>query len=366
MSSTEVKPQIQPFTVDVPQADIDDVLDRLARARWTDEIEGSETSYGVPLARVRELADHWRTSFDWRAVEARLNAYPQFTTTIDGQNVHFIHARSGREGGFPLILTHGWPGSVLEYLDVIEPLTEAGFDLVIPSIPGYGFSGPTTESGWDNVRIARAWVELMSRLGYERYGAVGNDAGSMISPEVGRLDPEHCIGVHVTQLFSFPTGDPSEMEGLTEDERAALDVLTWFWENIGAFNVLQSQAPQTLAFGLADSPVALLAWNSQLMLDQDDDFLVGNVATYWFTGTAGSSIRLYRENHLAQHRPAGPTTVPTALSSWGNDFRSIRRFAERDHSDIRMWRLRDGGGHYAAHNDTAVLVGDVVEFFTSL
>ena len=258
MSSTEVKPQIQPFTVDVPQADIDDVLDRLARARWTDEIEGSETSYGVPLARVRELADHWRTSFDWRAVEARLNAYPQFTTTIDGQNVHFIHARSGREGGFPLILTHGWPGSVLEYLDVIEPLTEAGFDLVIPSIPGYGFSGPTTESGWDNVRIARAWVELMSRLGYERYGAMGNDAGSMISPEVGRLDPEHCIGVHVTQLFSFPTGDPSEMEDLTEDERAALDVLTWFWENIGAFNVLQSQAPQTLAFGLADSPVALL------------------------------------------------------------------------------------------------------------
>ena len=366
MSSTEAKPPIQPFTVEVPQADIDDVKDRLARARWTDEIEGSETSYGVPLARVRELADHWRTSFDWRAVEARLNAYPQFTTTIDGQNVHFIHARSAREGGIPLVLTHGWPGSVLEYLDVIEPLTEAGFDLVIPSIPGYGFSGPTTESGWDNVRIARAWVELMRRLGYERYGAMGNDAGSMISPEVGRLDPEHCIGVHVTQLFSFPTGDPSEMEGLTEDEQAALDVLTWFWENIGAFNVLQSQAPQTLAFGLADSPVALLAWNSQLMLDQDDDFLVGNVATYWFTGTAGSSIRLYRENHLAQHRPTSPTTVPTALSSWGNDFRSIRRFAERDHSEIRMWRLRDGGGHYAAHNDTAVLVGDVVEFFTSL
>jgi hypothetical protein len=206
----------------------------------------------------------------------------------------------------------------------------------------------------------------MSRLGYERYGAMGNDAGSMISPEVGRLDPEHCIGVHVTQLFSFPTGDPAEMQDLTEDERAALDVLTWFWENIGAFNVLQSQAPQTLAFGLADSPVALLAWNSQLMLDQDDDFIVGNVATYWFTGTAGSSIRLYRENQLAQHRPASPTTVPTGLSSWGNDFRSIRRFAERDHADLRMWRLREGGGHYAAHNDADVLVGDVVEFFTSL
>lgn len=368
MSTTEtrVSTEIRPFTVDVPQADIDDVLDRLARARWTDEIEGAKSTYGVPLAKVRELAEHWRTGFDWRALEARLNALPQFTTTVDGQNVHFIHVLSKREGAIPLILTHGWPGSVLEYLDVVEPLTEAGFDLVIPSIPGYGFSGPTTDSGWDNLRIARAWVTLMSRLGYERYGAMGNDAGSMISPEVGRLDPEHCIGVHVTQLFSFPSGDPSELQGLTPDEQAAMEVLSWFWENLGAFNVIQSQAPQTLAHALADSPVGLLGWNSQLMLDQDDDFIVGNVALYWFTRTAGSSIRHYRENHLAQHQPEGPTTGPIALLSWSNDFRSIRRFAERDHADIRRWRLRDGGSHYAAHNDTATLAGDVVEFFRSL
>ena len=358
--------EIRPFRVDVPQAEIDDLLDRLGRARWTDEIEGAETAYGVPVARVRALADHWRTRFDWRALESRLNAYPQFTTTIERQNVHFIHVRSEHDDAMPLILTHGWPGSVVEYLDVIEPLTAAGFDLVIPSMPGYGFSGPTTEAGWDNIRIARAWVELMRRLGYARYGAMGNDAGSMISPEVGRLDPEHCIGVHVTQLFSFPSGDPAELQDLSEDESAALAKLQWFWENIGAFNLLQSQAPQTLAHALADSPVALLGWNSQLMLDEDDDFVVANAATYWFTGTAGSSIRLYRENHLAHHRPVGPTTLPTGLSSYSNDFQSIRRFAERDHADIRMWRLREGGGHYAAHDNRDVLVGDVVEFFTSI
>lgn len=358
--------EIRPFRVEVPQSDLADLRDRLLRTRWTDEMDATQPSYGVPLARVRELADHWLGSFDWRALEARINAHPQFTTTIDGQNIHFIHARSDRDDALPLILTHGWPGSVLEYLDVIEPLTSAGFHLVIPSLPGYGFSGPTTEPGWDNVRIAGAWVELMSRLGYERYGAMGNDAGSMISPEIGRLDPEHCIGVHVTQLFSFPSGDPSELTELTADEQAALDVLTWFWENIGAFNVLHSQAPLTLAHALADSPVGLLAWNYQLMLDQHDDFVVGNVATYWFTRTAGSSLRLYRENHLAQHRPTSPTTVPTALSSWRNDFQAIRRFAERDHSNIVRWNVRDGGSHYAAHNDTTTLVGDVVEFFTSL
>ena len=357
---------LRPFRVDVPQADLDDVRDRLSRARWTDELPGAEGAYGVPVTRVRELAEHWRTAFDWRAIEARLNAYPQFTTVIDGQTVHFIHARSEQADATPLILTHGWPGSVVEYLDVIEPLTAAGFHLVIPSMPGYGFSGPTTEAGWDNVRIARAWVELMSRLGYERYGAVGNDAGSMISPEVGRLDPEHCIGVHVTQLFSFPTGDPAELADLTPDEQAAMAKLQWFWENLGAFNLLHSQAPQTLAHALADSPVGLLAWNSQLMLDQDDDFVVANVATYWFTGTAGSAIRLYRENQLSQHRPDGPTTLPVGLSSYTNDFQSIRRFAERDHSDIRMWHVREGGGHYAAHDDTDVLVGDVVDFYRSL
>lgn len=361
---------IRPFTVAVPQAELDDLHARLDRTRWTDEIAGSEGVYGLPLAKVQALAAHWR-AFDWRAFEARLNAFPQFTTEIDGQQVHFIHVRatapSGEASGKPaLILTHGWPGTVLEYLEVIEPLTAAGHDVVVPSIPGFGFSGPTTERGWDTARVARAWVELMRRLGYDRYGAVGNDGGSMISPEVGRLDPEHCVGVHVTQLFSFPSGDPAEMADLTQDEQAALAHLQWFWENLGAFNTYQSQSPQTLAFALADSPVGLLAWNGQLLADQDEDFVIGNVAISWLTRTSGSSMRFYFENAKSEYRPTEPTTTPTALSSWANDFQSIRRFAERDHSDIRQWKLRDGGSHYAAHTDSADIAGDIVEFYGSI
>jgi pimeloyl-ACP methyl ester carboxylesterase len=352
---------IKPFRIDVPQADLDDLADRLARTRFAEELPG----YGVPVARVRELVEYWRDSFDWRALEARLNSYPQFTTEIDGQNIHFLHVRSSVPGAFPLILTHGWPGSVVEYLDVIEPLTAAGYDLVIPSMPGYGFSGPTTESGWSRYRIAKAWTELMARLGYDRYGAVGNDGGSMISPEVGRLAPEHVAGVHVTQLFSFPSGDPAEMAELSEDEAAALEHLQWFWESMGAFNTLQSQQPQTLAHALFDSPAGLAGWNGQLMLDQDIDFTVANLAVYWFTGTAASSMRLYYEDAKAEP-PTGPTTVPLALAGFANDFQSIRRFAERDHKNIVSWHTYDTGGHYAAHQATDELVGDLKAFFADL
>lgn len=356
---------IQPFRVDVPQAELDDLQDRLARTRWTDELPGSGSDYGVALSQVKAWAEHWRTTFDWRALEARLNAYPQFTTEIDGQTIHFLHVRSGAADPVALILTHGWPGSVLEYLDVIEPLTAAGYDLVIPSLPGFGFSGPTTDRGWDIPRTARAWKELMARLGYERYGAVGNDAGSMISPELGRIDP-HVIGVHVTQLFSFPTGDPAELADLTEDEQAAMARLQWFWESMGAFNVLQSQQPQTLAHALADSPTGLLGWNGQLMVGLDDEFVVANVALSWFTRTSGSSIRFYKEMTDSAEHPTGPTTTPTALAGSTNDFLSVRRFAHRDHANIVRWNVYDTPGHYAAHEATDVLVEDVDAFFRSL
>ncbi|MPY77051.1 MAG: alpha/beta fold hydrolase [Actinophytocola sp.] len=356
--------QIRPFRIDVPQADLDDLADRLARTRWTDEIPGS--SYGVALDRVRKLAEYWRDGYDWRALEARLNSYPQFTTEIDGQNVHFLHVRSPQPDALPLILTHSWPGSVVDYLDVIEPLTEAGFDLVIPSIPGFGFSGPTTEQGWSRYRVATAWAELMRRLGYDRYGAVGNDAGSLISPEVGRVDPEHVVGVHVTQIFSFPSGDPAEFEGLSDDELAALEHLKWFWETMGAFNQLQSQQPQTLAHALADSPVGLLGWNAQLFdEDLDDDFVLTNVTLYWLTRTAGSSIRFYYEDDKAD-APSGQTTVPIALAASRNDFQSIRRFAERDHANIASWQVYDDGGHYTAHQAPGVLAADIAAFFGSL
>jgi pimeloyl-ACP methyl ester carboxylesterase len=357
--------EIRPYRIDIPQADLDDIDYRLDRTIWTDEIPGSE--YGVSLERVKRLAGHWRNGFDWRALEARLNAYPQFTTQIDGQNIHFLHVRSDKADALPLILTHGWPGSVLEFLDVVEPLTAAGFDLVIPSMPGYGFSGPTKERGWNLTRIAEAWIELMDRLGYERFGAVGNDAGSMISPEIARLVPERVVGMHVTQLFSFPTGDPSEFEGMTGDELEAMQRLQWFWEKKGSFNQVQSQQPQTLAHALADSPVGLLGWNSQLFDESlDDEFVVANVALYWLTRTAGSSMRLYFEMSQPAERPSEPTTVPTALAASANDFLSIRRFAERDHKNITRWNVYDTPGHYAAHQATDVLVTDIVEFYETV
>ena len=375
---------VRPYTIDIAQAKLDELADRLRRARWADELPAADGDYGVPGDRVRSLAGYWLDRFDWRALEKRLNAYPQFVTEIDGENIHFLHVRSPRPDATPLVLTHGWPGSIIEYLDVIAPLTEPAdatapaFHLVIPSLPGFGFSGPTRSRGWNRFRTARAWAQLMSRLGYERYGAVGNDAGSIISPELGRIAPEHVIGVHVTQLFSFPSGDPAEFAGLSEADQAALAHLQWFYNEKFSFNALHSQQPQTLAYALADSPVGLLAWNAQLFGETlDPEFIVANVAIYWLTGTSGSSIRFYYEDAHAGEQPAGPTTVPTALAMFPGDFQSIRRFADRDHSTIVSWnvytpaeapggRAGDVGGHYAAHEAPDVLVRDIRQFFAGL
>lgn len=367
--------EIRPFKIDIPQSDLDDLRDRLARTRWPDELPGVGWDYGVPMGFVRGLADRWATSYDWRAWESRLNGYPQFTTTIDGQDIHFLHIRSPEDGAFPLILTHGWPGSVVEYIDVIDPLSDPrahgaeaidAFDLVIPSLPGFGFSGPTREQGWNRYRTAAAWAELMRRLGYQRYGAVGNDAGSMISPELGRIDPEHVAGVHVTQLFSFPSGDPSEMADLSEEEQRELATLQWFLENKISFNQLMSQQPQTLAYALLDSPVGLLAWQAQLFdEDMDPDFVLTNVMLYWLTATAGSAARSYYEDAHATH-PTEPTTAPTGVAAFAGDFSGIRRFASRDHANIVRWSVFDHGGHFAAFKVPDLLVGDVRGFFRDL
>jgi pimeloyl-ACP methyl ester carboxylesterase len=373
--------EIRPYRVEIPQAALDDLAGRLSRALFPDELPGTGGAYGQPVSRVRALADYWLSGFDWRAVEARINSYPQFVTEIDGEQIHFLHVRSARPDATPLILTHGWPGSVIEYLDLIGPLTEPespeepAFHLVMPSLPGYGFSGPTRSAGWNRFRTARAWAELMRRLGYARYGAVGNDAGSMISPEVGRVDAEHVTGVHVTQLFSFPSGDPAQFEGMSDTDMAGLQHLQWFYENKFSFNTVQSQQPQTLAYALADSPVGLLAWNAQLFGESlDADFIVANVAVYWLTGTAGSAIRFYYEDAHAGEPPAGPTTTPTALAMFAGDFQSIRRFADRDHASIVSWNSygektenqTDAAGHYAAHEATQVLATDIREFFCKL
>src|SRR5215216_5210097 len=354
---------IKPFKVEIAQTELDDLQTRLARTRFTDEIPGSGSDYGVSLEWVKRMVEYWGSGYDWRPWESKLNAYPQFTTEIDGQNIHFIHVRSAEAEALPLVLTHGWPGTVVEYLDVIDELSQ-DFDLVIPSLPGFGFSGPTTERGWNRYRTARAWAELMKRLGYDRYGAVGNDAGSFVAPELGRVEPEHVIGVHVTQIFSFPTGNPAEFEGLTEDEQAALQHLQWFWENMGAFNKLQSQSPQTLAHALADSPAGLLGWMGQLIA-LDDDFALTNIMIHWLCGTAGSSMRFYYEDAKALN-PTEPTTVPIGLAGFANDFKSIRRFAERDHKNIAQWHTYNVGGHYAAHEVPDVLAKDIREFFNNL
>jgi pimeloyl-ACP methyl ester carboxylesterase len=366
---------IRPFRIHVPQADLDDLHERLARTRWTEELSDAGTNYGVTVDYVRRLATYWQHSYDWRAWEEKLNAYPQFTTEIDGQNVHFLHVRSPEPDAFPLVLTHGWPGSVVEYLDVIGPLTNPrahsldptlAFHLVIPSIPGFAFSGPTTERGWTLHRAARAWAELMRRLGYERYGAVGNDAGSLISPEVGRADPSHVVGVHVTQIFSFPSGDPAEFEGMTEDELAAMAHLQWFHENMGAFGQLQGQQPQTLAHALTDSPAGLIGWNGQLFGDAVDiEFALTNMAIYWFTGTSASSARFYYENAHTDAAPE-PTTVPLGLASFAGDFKSIRRFVDRDHKNVVSWHEYTAESHYAAHHAPDVLVADLRGFYGDL
>ena len=366
---------VRPSRIAVPQRELDDLRSRLERTRWGDEMVGTGGQYGVPVSYVRQLVRYWLDGYDWRKWEARINDCGPSETVIDGQRVHFLHVRSHQPDARPIILTHGWPGSIVEFLDVIAPLTDPtahggnradAFHVVIPSLPGFGFSGPTTEPGWDNLRIARAWAELMARLGYERYGAVGNDAGSLISPELGRIDSTHVTGVHVTQLFSFPSGDPTELEELSADEQSQLEVLQWFYTNKFSFNVLMAQQPQTLGFAIDDSPVGLLAWLGQLFGEElDPDFVLTNVMTYWLTRTGGSAARLYYENAHAK-RPSSPTMLPTGLAGFAGDFYGIRRLADRDHENIVRWNTYDHGGHFAAHKVPDLYVADVREFFRAI
>jgi epoxide hydrolase len=379
----EVSHDIRPFTIDVSQESLDDLKYRLDRVRWTSDIPGSGSDYGVSLPWLQRLVAYWRDGYDWRSFEARLNSYPQYRTEIDGQDIHFLHVRSPEPGALPLILTHGWPGSVAEYLDVIGPLTDPrahgrdaaiAFDLVIPSLPGFAFSAPLGQRGWGTQRTAAAWVELMRRLNYSNYGAAGNDAGSMISPEIGRLDPEHVTGVHVTQVFSFPSGDPSDFQNLDEADQAALAKLQWFMDHKISFNQLHSQQPQTIAHALADSPVGLLGWNGQLMADDamgerslDDDFILDNTTLYWLTNTGGQSIRFYYEDARAPRTAAAPTTVALGVAGFAGDFSGVRRFAERDHKNIVQWAMHpEPGGHYAAHTEPDVLADDLRAFYGSL
>jgi pimeloyl-ACP methyl ester carboxylesterase len=352
--------EIRPFSLDIPQADVAALHDRLAGARWPRQLPGDGWSRGVPVAYLRELADHWLTAYDWRRHEARLNEFPQFMTEIDGQDVHFLHVRSAEPGALPLVLTHGWPNSFAEFTDLIGRLTDprayggdpaGAFHVVVPSVPGFGFSAPPREAGMSVPRVARMWAELMRRLGYERYGTQGGDLGAYIAPEVAKAAPDAVAGVYVIAGLGFPTEE--DLPEMTEDERAAYArMMEQDWTTGVDHHALLRAAPQTFAYGWHDSPVAALAWMTQKFhefnasgkpLDEviDRDLFLTNVSLYWFTGTFGSSSwPMYDTTRSAW--PTGQTVAPTGVYSGPP---GIRRLAER-HNTIVHWPVDNPGGHH--------------------
>jgi epoxide hydrolase len=380
--------EIRPFRIDIPQEDLDDLRDRLDRARWPGEIQGVGWDRGVPPGYLKELAEHWRTDYAWREHEAELNELPQFTTTIDGQNIHFLHVRSPEPGALPLVLSHGWPGSVVEFLDVIDPLTDPrshggdpadAFHLVIPSLPGFGFSGPVHEPGWDSFRIAGAFAELMGRLGYERYGAQGGDFGAFISPDLGRFDGDRVAGVHVNAatVGFIPFGDVDEatLSTFTDAEKVRFERLNRFLSEGNGYFQIQGTRPQTIGYGLADSPVGQLAWIVEKFKEWthpsdelperavDRDRMLTNVTLYWLTATGASSAHLYYESMHSGNWPT-PSAVPTGVAVFAEDV-SIRRYAEQNNNIVR-WSEFDRGGHFAAMEAPDLLVGDMRAFFREL
>lgn len=381
--------QIQPFTIKIPQTALTDLHDRLARIRWPSELPKVGWSRGVPSSYLKELVDYWHTTYDWRKHEARLNQFPQFTTEIDGQTIHFLHVRSPEPDALPLILTHGWPGSVVEFLKVIGPLSdprshggdpEDAFHLVIPSTPGFGFSGPTNDSGWNTERIARAWSVLMNRLGYDHYGAQGGDIGAFVSPELGHVDPKRVVGIHVNAAtYGFiPFGPVSEEElvTLTDAEKARLEQLEHFNTEGNGYFQIQATRPQTLGYALNDSPVGQLAWILDIFkewsyattdlpetaIDRDD--LLTNVMIYWLTGTGASSAHLYYEIMHSATWHETPVVTPTGVAVFAQDI-AIRRYADCG-NNIVHWSEFDRGGHFAALEEPQLLVDDIRAFFKRL
>jgi epoxide hydrolase len=379
--------EVRPFRIAIPQADLDDLAERLARTRWPDELPGAGWARGVPLGYLQELAAYWADGYDWRAWEARLNQLPQFTTTIDGQPIHFLHVRSPEPDAMALLVTHGWPGSIVEFLGVIGPLTDPrahggdpadAFHLVVPSIPGFGLSGPTKEPGWTERRVAGAFAELMRRLGYDRYGAQGGDVGAVVSPELGRVDPDHVVGVHVNAatvgFMPFPPLPDAELAELTDAEKARVERIAGFMSDEFGYAQIQSTRPQTLSYGLTDSPVGQLAWivekfqawthGAAVPEDAvDRDQMLTNVMLYWLTRTAGSAANIYYEGAHAGQWPQ-PSATPTGVAVFAEDI-AIRRYAEQSNNVVH-WTEFDRGGHFAAMEAPDLLVGDVREFFRRL
>lgn len=370
---------IRRFNIKISQAQLDDLHERIEKTIWPAAIPGQ--NYGGPeLADMKDLARKV-LRFNWRKKEAELNKLPHFKTEIDGQTIHFIHVKSKEANATPLMLIHGWPGSFVEFLHHIEPLTdpvkhggeaEDAFDVVIPSVPGFGFSGPTKEVGWNNIRIGKALIELMDRLGYDRFAVQGGDAGAIIGPEMGRLAPEKFIGLHLNAatMGFFPMGpvDEADLATFTPAEKKRLEVLQEFMQVKFGFNLLQSNQPQLVAYAISDSPVGLMAWMTQLMDPQEvgERFLT-NFMVYWLTRTAASSIRMYYENthDPSAWAPKVNSGVPTAVAVFQDGDIAIRRYGENSNNIVR-WTEYPHGGHYAALTVPEVWRNDLREFFREL
>jgi epoxide hydrolase len=371
---------IRPFRIEIAQADVDDLRIRLAMARWPAQLPGDGWSRGAPASHLRELAEHWRTGYDWRMHEAQLNEFPQYMTEIDGLNIHFLHVRSPEPGARPLILTHGWPSSIVEFTRLVGPLTDPGthggdpahaFHVVVPSVPGFGFSEAPRETGFSTARVAGIWAELMSRLGYGRYGAQGGDLGAYIAPEVARIAPDHVIGVYVISGLGVPT--ERDVPEMTPEELAHYARMQqWMGGGVDHHALLRA-APQTFAYGWHDSPIGALAWMMQKFQDFnagarpadqviDRDLILTNVSLYWLTGTFGSSSWPYYDT-TSSAWPEGQAEVPTGVYSGPP---GIRRLAERHNTIVHWPDGNPGSHHFVAMEVPDAVAGDMRAFFGRL
>jgi pimeloyl-ACP methyl ester carboxylesterase len=404
MSATTTSPRttaevttVRPFEITVPEEDLVELRRRIAAVRWPSKELVTDRSQGVQLTTLQALARYWLNEYDWRRCEARLNGLPQFKTEIDGEDVHFIHVKSRHEDALPLIMTHGWPGSVIELLETVGPLTdptahggraEDAFELVLPSVPGYGFSAEPAEVGWDLFRTARAWAELMRRLGYTRYVAQGGDVGAGVTDAISRLAPEGLIGVH-TNLLVPALNDPAALPADTEQEKAALAAIETFQTSGNGYFVEQSTRPQTIGYALLDSPVALAAW----MVDHDTDayykisraftdgqpsgnltrdHILDNVTTYWLTGTGASAARSYWEAYgpdapAAGQKPLPASSIPFGFTTFpGEIWRTPRSWVEASYPNVVYFNEVDKGGHFAAWEEPDLFATELRAAFRSL
>jgi pimeloyl-ACP methyl ester carboxylesterase len=372
---------VRPFTLDVAEADLNDLRERLSRTRWPERETVDDWSQGVPLAYLQEVCEYWQHRYDWRRCEKRLNDFGQFQAEIDGLDIHFLHVRSPHPDALPLVLTHGWPGSVVEFLDVIGPLTDPtsyggdaadAFHVVVPSLPGYGYSGKPTRTGWNIQRIARAWATLMAGLGYDRYGAQGGDWGAMVTSSIGQQDREHVAGVHLNMAIAAP--DP--LDNLTEQEQRALASMADYDRWGSGYSKQQSTRPQSLGYGLVDSPAGQCGWIIEKFLAWTDcdghpenvltkDQMLDNIMLYWLPAPGASSARLYWESFSSPNMEA--VEVPSGVSVFPHDIIQLsERWARNRFTDLRHYHALEKGGHFAAFEQPAIFADEVRAFFRTV